>query len=42
MFQDCVKLSSIDLSTFNLAKVTTMLGTFLNCPNLENVNFGNT
>ncbi len=40
MFQDCVSLESLDLTSFHADEVTSMVGMFLNCSNLKSLKFG--
>lgn len=37
MFNNCISLTSLDLSNFNTAKVTSMWGMFLHCENLKTI-----
>ena len=41
MFQNCYKLTSLDLSGFNTANVTSLKLMFDNCTTLQNITFGN-
>ena len=41
MFQNCCKLTSLDLSGFNTANVTSLKLMFDNCTALQNITFGN-
>ena len=41
LFSCCYTITSIDLSNFDISKVTTMNNLFNQCKNLEKINFGN-
>ena len=41
MFQNCSKLTSLNLSGFNTANVTSLKSMFDNCAALQNITFGN-
>ena len=41
MFQNCTGLTSIDLSTWNVSKVTDMRYMFQNCTNLTSIDLSN-
>jgi surface protein len=39
MFYNCKALTSLDLSTFNISKVTSLGSTFRDCTSLTTLNF---
>lgn len=41
MFQNCIKLTSLDLTGFNTANVTSLESMFDNCTVLQDITFGN-
>ena len=41
MFYNCINITEIDLTQFDLALITNMVNMFYNCYNLTNVTFGN-
>ena len=41
MFNECTRLTSLDLSSFNTSKVTCMYGLFNNCKKLTSLDLSN-